>query len=110
MKLIRKSILSVLVSAVAMLSCGQKDDTSKAASSFVKVENGLFVCEDYPSHFIGTNFWYGAILGSEGMGGDRVRLEAELDTLRLFRKSQVSIMTRFSVAWTTFSPKWPREA
>lgn len=92
MKLIRKSILSVLVSAVAMLSCGQKDDTSKAASSFVKVENGLFVCDDYPSHFVGTNFWYGAILGSEGMGGDRVRLEAELDTLKALGMTNLRVL------------------
>ena len=72
MKLIRKSILLVLISAVAMLSCGQKGEASKASSSFVKVENGLFVCDNYPSHFIGTNFWYGAILGSEGEGGEFV--------------------------------------
>lgn len=32
-------------------------------------------------YFIGTNFWYGPILGSTGPGGDRARLCAELDTL-----------------------------
>ena len=31
---------------------------------------------------IGTNFWYGAILGSEGEGGDRERLHKELDFLK----------------------------
>lgn len=50
--------------------------------SFVRVEDGHFCCDDYPSYYIGTNFWYGAILGSEGQGGDRGRLEAELDTLK----------------------------
>ena len=50
--------------------------------SFVKVENGRFVSEDYPSHFVGTNFWYGAILASEGQGGDRERLAKELDFLK----------------------------
>ena len=50
--------------------------------SFVKVEDGKFVSEDYPSRFVGTNFWYGAILASEGEGGNIERLEAELDTLK----------------------------
>ena len=51
-------------------------------TSFVRVENGRFVSEDYPSHFVGTNFWYGAILASEGQGGDRERLAKELDFLK----------------------------
>lgn len=71
-------ILSILAIASAFLlsSC------QESGSSFVKVEDGVFVCDDYPSHFAGTNFWYGAILASEGEGGDRERLEAELDTLK----------------------------
>lgn len=70
--------LIILTIAAAFLLCS----CQASRSSFVTVEDGLFVCEDYPSHFIGTNFWYGAILGSEGVGGDRERLEAELDTLK----------------------------
>ena len=50
--------------------------------SFVKVEDGKFVSDNYPSYFAGTNFWYGAILGSEGQGGDRERLAKELDFLK----------------------------
>lgn len=34
------------------------------------------------SYFVGTNFWYGAILGSTGEGGDRDRLARELDYLQ----------------------------
>ena len=82
----------MLVSAIAMLSCGPKEGSSSAASSFVRVENGLFVCDNYPSHFIGTNFWYGAILGSEGEGGDRVRLEAELDTLKALGMTNLRVL------------------
>ena len=52
------------------------------APSFVKVEDGKFVSENYPSYFAGTNFWYGAILASEGQGGDIERLEKELDLLK----------------------------
>ena len=75
----KKLQISFLISFAAFwlfISC------DSAQSSFVRVEDGVFVSEDYPSHFIGTNFWYGAILGSEGRGGDRARLEAELDTLK----------------------------
>ena len=50
--------------------------------SFVKVEDGKFVSDNYPSYFAGTNFWYGAILGSEGQGSDRERLAKELDFLK----------------------------
>ena len=71
-------ILLVLTIAAAALLCS----CQAQKPSFVKVEDGQFVCENYPSHFVGTNFWYGAILGSEGVGGDRERLEAELDTLK----------------------------
>ena len=70
--------LIILTIAAAFLLCS----CQASRSSFVTVKDSLFVCEDYPSHFIGTNFWYGAILGSEGVGGDRERLEAELDTLK----------------------------
>ena len=82
----------MLASAIAMLSCGPKEDSSSAASSFVRVEDGVFVCDDYQSHFIGTNFWYGAILGSEGVGGDRVRLEAELDTLKALGMTNLRVL------------------
>ena len=76
MKSTRINSILALVAALLLCSC----QTHKP--SFVKVEDGQFVCEDYPSHFVGTNFWYGAILASEGRGGDRARLEAELDTLK----------------------------
>ena len=76
MKLTR--LLSVMAAAAMTLlySCQSSD------SSFVRVENGRFACEDYPSHYIGTNFWYGAILASEGEGGNIARLEKELDNLK----------------------------
>ena len=92
MKLTWRLFLLVLASAIAMLSCGPKEGSSSAASTFVKVEDGLFVCDDYPSHFVGTNFWYGAILGSEGRGGDRARLKAELDTLKALGMTNLRVL------------------
>ena len=52
------------------------------APDFVRVENGQFMIGDSVYKFIGTNFWYGAILASEGRGGDRDRLAKELDLLQ----------------------------
>ena len=51
-------------------------------TKFVKVENGKFYRGNSPYYYIGTNFWYGPILGSLGQGGDRNRLNKELDFLK----------------------------
>ncbi|MBQ7020149.1 MAG: acetylxylan esterase [Bacteroidales bacterium] len=71
-------ILSLLAVTALSLLCSCRS----SEPSFVKVEDGRFSCDDYPSHYIGTNFWYGAILASDGEGGDIERLEAELDSLK----------------------------
>ncbi len=81
-------IFSVLMLAAGLLCACKTGDKP----SFVKVEDGKFVCENYPSHFVGTNFWYGAILGSEGQGGDRARLEAELDTLKALGMTNLRVL------------------
>ena len=53
-----------------------------AKSDFVQVKDGHFVRDGKPYYYVGTNFWYGAILGSEGQGGNRERLCRELDKMR----------------------------
>ena len=51
--------------------------------SFIKVnDKGQFIRDGKPYYYVGTNFWYGAILGSEGEGGNRERLHKELDFLK----------------------------
>ena len=72
--------VALIVLVVLIVACQQKQDTAKP--SFVKVENGHFVKDGKPYYFVGTNFWYGAILGSEGQGGDRARLGRELDMMK----------------------------
>ena len=62
---------------VLSISC-----TRGGTDSFVRVEDGFFTQGGKKISFIGTNFWYGAILASEGQGGDRARLARELDTLK----------------------------
>ncbi len=72
--------LLLLVAVVAMMAgCQQKQ---QELTDFVRVENGHFVRGDKPYYYVGTNFWYGAILGSEGQGGNRERLVKELDEMK----------------------------
>ena len=54
----------------------------KGQSQFVIVKDGHFEKDGKPYYYVGTNFWYGAILGSEGQGGDRQRLCQELDLMK----------------------------
>ena len=49
---------------------------------FFSVQDGQFVRDGKPYIYIGTNFWYGPILASDGEGGDFERLTQELDTLQ----------------------------
>ena len=56
--------------------------TAVKAQSFVTVKNGKLYRDGKPYTFIGANYWYGAILGSKGKGGDRKRLNRELDELK----------------------------
>lgn len=53
-----------------------------AQPQFVQVKDGHFVRNGKNYTYIGTNFWYGPILASEGQGGDYTRLCLELDTLK----------------------------
>ena len=59
-----------------------KSQPRQETPDFVRIENGEFMIGDSVYRFVGTNFWYGAILGSEGRGGNRERLKAELDLLQ----------------------------
>lgn len=61
-----------------LLACS----TILQAQSFVTVDNGRLKRDGKPYTFIGANYWYGAILGSKGSGGDRKRLNRELDELK----------------------------
>ena len=75
-----KQIAFFVVSITLLGACTPKQ--TLISSPFVRVENGQFMRNDTPYYYVGTNFWYGAILGSEGEGGDRQRLRKELDFLK----------------------------
>lgn len=51
-------------------------------SEYVTVKDGHFYIGDSEYRYVGTNFWYGAILASEGRGGNRERLAKELDLMQ----------------------------
>lgn len=55
---------------------------------FVQVENGGFIYQEKPYHFLGANFWYGMNLGHE----DKERLLRELDRLESIGVKNLRIM------------------
>ena len=73
MKIALKLLLGACV-AIAAVSCSKP--------SLVTVQDGQFVRNGKPYTYIGTNFWYGPILASEGRGGNIERLQLELDALK----------------------------
>lgn len=80
-RVLKDIVLSSFLS-VALMACSQQQDTSIAdKTDFVSIEDGHFVKNGKPYYYVGANFWYGAILGSEGQGGNRARLISELDSL-----------------------------
>lgn len=58
------------------------DSPGAVPNGFVTTEGTHFLCDGKPYYYIGTNFWYGPILASEGSGGNRDRLARELDMLK----------------------------
>ena len=75
----KKQFLLLTVILFLLGACAPKP----AEHSFIKVNaDGQFVRDGKPYYFVGANFWYGAILGSQGEGGNRERLHKELDFLK----------------------------
>lgn len=79
-----KKISAVFLLFMAMLTCNAHD--------FVSVKGTKFYRGEKAYHFVGTNFWYGPILGSEGQGGDRDRLIRELDSLKSIGVNNLRIL------------------
>ena len=75
----RNIFLTAAVLGVVLMSGSCRKNME---SEFIYVKNGQFILNDKPYYFVGTNFWYGAILASEGEGGNRERLMRELDFMQ----------------------------
>jgi mannan endo-1,4-beta-mannosidase len=70
--MVKKTLLTLMICAL----------TLSVNAQFVQMKNGKFVRDGKPYYYVGTNFWYGAILASQGQGGDRMRLHKELDAMK----------------------------
>lgn len=70
--------IMLFMALMVMSSCSTTDN----ASPYITVKYGKFYNGEKEYRFIGTNFWYGAILASEGCGGNRERLIQELDDMK----------------------------
>lgn len=91
MKKIHTLLLAGVVAASALGGCATKKADAND-SEMVRVADGEFMIGDSVYRFVGVNMWYGAILGSEGRGGDRQRLERELDSLEAIGVNNLRIL------------------
>ena len=73
-----KSILFISLFLLIVGACNQPTESN----DFVKRQGHQFEVNGTPYYFVGTNYWYGAILASTGEGGDRKRLIKELDLMK----------------------------
>ena len=80
--MLRKIQLLILLPLFILCIASCSKPSIVKTPEFVRVENGEFMIGDSVYRYIGTNFWYGAILGSEGRGGNRERLKSELDLMQ----------------------------
>ena len=96
----RKYIPFLIAGLIILESCTEL--SVREPESFVQVKGIHFSLGGKPYYFGGTNFWYGAYLGSPGKTGDRNRLKRELDNLselgitnlRVCAASEESLMGR----------------
>lgn len=72
--------LYVVMALAALIGC--QSNQAEKDIEFVTTRDGRFYRGDTEYKFIGANFWYGAVLASEGQGGDRERLQKELDLMQ----------------------------
>ena len=85
--------LLLLSALLVFSSCSANSDDE----NFFRVQDGCFIpaagfSESNSYYYIGANFWYGAILGSETEAGDRQRLAAELDSLKALGLDNLRIL------------------
>ena len=76
----RIAYLYVVMALAALIGC--QSNQAEKDIEFVTTRDGRFYRGDTEYKFIGANFWYGAVLASEGQGGNRERLQKEIDLMQ----------------------------
>lgn len=74
------SVLLALLFGMALQAC--ISTRGQQTAGFVQRNGTQFTLDGEPYYYVGTNYWYGALLGSTGEGGDRQRLLRELDFMK----------------------------
>ena len=87
-----KNFLHTLATFAVLLLISCVENGQHSSSSFVTTRDGKFYRGETEYKFIGANFWYGAVLASEGQGGDRERLQKELDLMQEVGISNVRVL------------------
>ena len=84
----KKSLLYIISTLLLLCACS----TSGKQTDFVTAKDGKFFVGDKEYRYVGANFWYGAILGSTGRGGNRERLIKELDDMKALGMDNVRVL------------------
>lgn len=87
-----KTLSSILLTLLVVF--GACTSPRISSDPFVRVSDGRLTVNGKPYYYIGTNFWYGAILGSQGQGGNRERLLRELDHLKAHGINNLRVLGR----------------
>src|SRR6056297_2388787 len=82
----KKRCLILMIVLAVLSACNSSD------KNFVKVDGNDFVIDENPYHYLGTNMWYGPMLGMATEPGDRKRLVKELDFLKSIGVTNLRIM------------------
>ena len=72
-----KRIITGFILIIILAGC-----SSIHQQEFVTVSDGIFRVGSEPYYFIGANYWYGAVIASQGEYGNRERLLRELDRMK----------------------------
>lgn len=70
MKILSSILLLTILILISGLSRGQN-------SAFVKVKGERFILNDKPYYYIGTNYWYGGLIGNDEKGKQRILKELD---------------------------------
>ena len=88
--MLKKELLAALILFILLQGCSSM--LIKENNSFIKVKNTQLELNGKPYYFTGTNFWYGAYLGTQTPPGNRERLIRELDNLKLIGITNLRIL------------------